>query len=61
MVFAFANIYQDLSEVISAQAAGKKPSNLALDYPTVEDGCHSIEIVEAMTRSVANKSCWTKV
>jgi len=50
-----------LSEVISAQAAGKKPSNLALDYPTVEDGCHSIEIVEAMTRSVANKSCWTKV
>ena len=61
MVFAFANIYQDLSEVISAQAVGKKPSNLAIDYPTVEDGCHSIEIVEAMTRSVANKSCWTKV
>ena len=61
MVFAFANIYRDLSDVIFATKAGKQPDILALDYPTVEDGCHSIEIVEAMTRSVANRSCWTKV
>ena len=61
MVFAFANIYRDLSEVIFATKVGKQPDILALDYPTVEDGCHSIEIVEAMTRSVANRSCWTKV
>ena len=61
MVFAFANIYRDLSDVIFSTKAGKKPDILALDYPTVEDGCHSIEIVEAMTRSVANRSCWTKV
>ena len=61
MVFAFANIYRDLSDVIFSTKSGKKPDILALDYPTVEDGCHSIEIVEAMTRSVANRSCWTKV
>ena len=61
MVFAFANIYRDLFEVISSVKADTKPHSLALDYPKVEDGCHSIEIVEAMTRSVANKSCWTKV
>ena len=61
MVFAFANIYRDLSDVIFATKVGKQPDILALDYPTVEDGCHSIEIVEAMTRSVANRSCWTKV
>ncbi len=61
MVFAFANIYRDLFEVILAKQRGEKPDFLALDYPTVEDGCHSIEIVEAMTRSVANNSCWTKV
>jgi len=61
MVFAFANIYNDLFDVIIARKAGEKPNSLALDYPTVEDGCHSIEVVEAMTRSVANNSCWTKV
>ena len=61
MVFAFANIYRDLAEVILARKRGRKPNNLALSYPTVQDGYHSIEVVQAMSRSAANKGCWTKV
>ena len=61
MVFAFANIYRDLAEVILARKTGRKPNNLALSYPTVQDGYHSIEVVQAMSRSAANKGCWTKV
>lgn len=61
MVEAFANIYRDLGDVIAASKAGEDPDPLALDYPTAEDGLHSIELVHAMARSARNGSAWTEV
>lgn len=61
MVLAFANIYRDLSDVIMAQQTGVPADPLALDYPTAEQGCHSIEIVHAMVRSAHEDSRWIDV
>lgn len=61
MVEAFANIYRDLGDVIDAMNAGREPDPLALDYPTAEDGLHSIELVHAMARSAKNGSQWTSL
>ncbi|MCP4385117.1 MAG: Gfo/Idh/MocA family oxidoreductase [Hyphomicrobiales bacterium] len=61
MPLAFANIYRDLGEVIASRQAGAEPDPLALDYPTAEDGLHSIEIIHAMAESAGNGSRWTNV
>ncbi len=61
MVLAFANVYRDLSEVIAAQNSGTSPDPLALTYPTAEEGCHSIEVVEAMVKSAKNDGEWMAV
>ncbi|MDC0913709.1 Gfo/Idh/MocA family oxidoreductase, partial [Paracoccaceae bacterium] len=61
MVLAFANVYRDLSEVIDAQNSGTSPDLLALTYPTAEEGCHSIEVVEAMVKSAKNDGEWMTV
>jgi hypothetical protein len=34
---------------------------LALTYPTAEEGCHSIEVVEAMVKSAKNDGEWMTV
>lgn len=59
MVEAFANIYRDLGDVIRSAREKTEPDPLALDYPTAEDGLHSIELVHAMARSARNGSQWT--
>ena len=61
MIAAFSNIYKDLFDVISARKVNDTPNKLALTYPSVKDGCHSLEIVRAMKRSVSSDGCWTKV
>ena len=61
MVLAFANVYRDLSEVIGAQNSGTSPDPLALTYPTAEEGCHSIEVVEVMVKSAKNDGEWMTV
>ena len=60
-VAAVGNVYRDLYDVITARANGVAPDPLALSYPTVEDGCHSIEIVQAMATSARAKGQWTRV
>ena len=60
-VAAVGNIYRDLYDVISAEKAGIAPDPLALSYPSVEAGCHSIEVVEAMVASAQANGSWVEV
>ena len=61
MVMAFANLYRDLGDVIIAINEGNRPDEMACLYPNVEDGCHSIEIVQAMVKSAKGGSAWVDV
>jgi predicted dehydrogenase len=61
MVPAFANIYRDLADVIASRDAGTEPDPLALDYPSAEDGLHSIEVVQAMVQSAHSGGRWIDV
>jgi hypothetical protein len=60
-VAAVGNVYRDLHDVITARAKGVAPDPLALSYPMVEEGCHSIEIMQAMATSAKAKGQWTAV
>ncbi len=60
-VFAFANIYRDLADVIQATIDGTDPDPLALSVPTAEDGLHSIAAIVAATSSAHAGSAWTTV
>ena len=61
MVMAFASLYRDLGEVIIAMNEGNRPDEMACWYPNVEDGYHSIEIVQAMVESAKGGSAWVDV
>ena len=51
MPLAFANIYADLAEAIRARQDGRAPDPLALDYPSGEDGVHSLRVIRAAVES----------
>ncbi len=61
MVMAFANLYRDLGDTINAMNEGNRPGEMACWYPNVEDGCHSIEIVQAMVESAKRGSAWVNI
>ena len=61
MVMAFANLYRDLGDTITAMNEGNRPDELASWYPDVEDGYHSIEVVQAMVESAKGGSVWVEV
>ena len=61
MPLAFANIYRDLGDVIAAQRNNIQPDPLACDFPTAEDGLHSIEVIHAMAESARRGSTWITI
>ena len=56
-----SNIYKDLFDNICSIKFDSNPSELSNSYPTVEDGCHSLEIVKAMKKSVSLDGSWAIV
>ncbi len=48
---AFAVLYADAAEAIVARRLGRKPDPLALDFPTVEDGAHTMAFIAAAVES----------
>ncbi|HET7714096.1 MAG TPA: Gfo/Idh/MocA family oxidoreductase [Bauldia sp.] len=48
---AFAVLYADAAEAIVARRLGKKPNRLALDFPNVVDGAHTMKFIEAAVES----------
>jgi len=59
MPLAFANIYKDLAEGITAQKSGRTPDPAANLYPRAEDGLRSMAAVFAVAQSGRNSGIWT--
>lgn len=59
MLVAFANIYADLADVITARRSGKVPKPEALHFPTAVDGLRSIAAIRACVDSAAAGGAWT--
>lgn len=58
MPLAFANIYKDLAEAISAAKEGRACDAAADLYPRAEDGLRSMAAVAAVAESGANNAAW---
>lgn len=59
MLVAFANLYADLAEAITARQQGRVPDPLACHYPTAADGLRSIAAIKAAVDSARNGGRWT--
>ena len=57
---AFANIYSDAAEVITARRTGAKPNPLAMHYPDHRDGAAGVAFVAAAIASSENDGAWTE-
>lgn len=58
---AFANIYMNAAATIRAIESGKKPSDVDLDFPNVEDGVRGMLFIEAVLKSSREGSKWIDV
>ncbi len=58
---AFANLYQDLADVIIARKTGQAVDPLACWFPTVQDGLQGVAFVDASIRSNEDGSSWQTV
>jgi predicted dehydrogenase len=58
MPLAFANLYADLAEAISAKKEGRSPNPLACHYPDAEAGLRSIAAIDAAVRSAQQGGAW---
>ena len=58
MPLAFANIYKDLAEAITAQKEGRAPDPAADLYPRAEDGLRSMAAVFAVAASGKDGGPW---
>jgi predicted dehydrogenase len=61
MVFAFANLYRDLADIVAAEQAGTDPDPLALSLPTAEDGLHTLSVIAACAASAGAGGAWADV
>jgi len=57
---ALANIYRNFGDSIRAHITGKKPSALALDFPTVDDGLRGMQFINTVISSSTSSKKWTK-
>ncbi len=57
---AFANVYVNATETIRAAIAGTKPDELALDFPTVDDGLRGMLFIETAVKSSQAGAVWTE-
>jgi predicted dehydrogenase len=55
---AFANLYSDIAEAITARLEGREPDPGALDYPTVEDGAQGVKFIDSVVKSSRQGGAW---
>ena len=58
---AFAQLYADLAERITARLEERDPASTSLLLPTCQDGVNGLKFIEAALRSSANQSSWTSL
>jgi predicted dehydrogenase len=56
---ALANIYVGVAEAILARRAGKEPTGLGAEFPTVDDGARGVRFIERVIAS-AKANTWVK-
>ena len=56
---AFAQLYSDIAEQITARLERREPNPLALLVPGVDDGVDGVRFIDAVLRSARNGSAWT--
>lgn len=58
---AFANIYKNATDTMRAKLLKRKPSQLELDFPNVDDGLKGMQFIEAAVASSKSAKKWIKV
>jgi predicted dehydrogenase len=56
---AFGNIYKNFADTVRAKILGIEPSDIMLDFPTVEDGARGVFFIEKAVESSASDIKWT--
>lgn len=57
---AFANIYRNFAQTLSARLDGTEPKPEMLDFPTVEDGIRGMAFIDNVVASSQSDSKWLK-
>jgi predicted dehydrogenase len=58
---AFAQLYTDIAEQISARNAGRAPAKESLLVPTVEDGVAGVQFISGVLESSRQNAAWVKL
>ena len=58
---AFANLYTDAAEAISARRSGQAADPLSLHFPNAHDGLQGMRFVTAALASSHNQGIWTRI
>ena len=58
---AFAQLYTDIAEQISARLEGRPPNPASLLVPTVDDGVAGVRFISAVLESSRRNAAWTTV
>jgi len=61
MLEAFANIYRNFAQTLSARIEGRVPAAESLDFPSVEDGVRGMAFIDSVVASSQSDSKWTKL
>jgi len=56
---AFANVYKNFADTVRAKILGIEPSDLMLDFPTVEDGARGVYFINKAVESSGSDVKWT--
>lgn len=57
---AFANIYKNFASTLNAKKRNEEPSELMLDFPTVENGVRGMAFIDVVVKSANSGTKWTK-
>ncbi|MCU0339981.1 MAG: Gfo/Idh/MocA family oxidoreductase, partial [Spirosomaceae bacterium] len=57
---AFANIYRNFSRTVRKRMNGETPTELDLDFPTIDDGIRGMQFVETVIASGKAQQKWVK-
>jgi hypothetical protein len=57
-VEAFANVYRNVADTIRARLAGREPTELEMDFPTVHDGARGVFFIEKVVESSQGTQKW---
>jgi predicted dehydrogenase len=57
---AFANIYKSFARTVRKRMNGEEPTEIDLDFPTIEDGIRGMQFVETVIESGKSSDKWVK-